>query len=112
MKKVVIVMIAVAVCLSVVGIVAAADVMKKPAATMQQVIKPGTIQPGMLFTCPVGWSKKPNVLACVPSKPAPITCPTGYQYYEKLTCSASTFFGGCQADGCEIGCFKPPDPPR
>jgi|WetSurSiteA1Bulk_404760.scaffolds.fasta_scaffold93042_1 hypothetical protein len=65
-----------------------------------------------LFKCPTGWQKKPNALACTPSKPAPITCPKGYTYYEKLTCSASTFFGGCQSEGCEVGCFKAPEPPK
>jgi hypothetical protein len=109
MKKILMVIIAVTFCLTMVGIAAATDAVK-PGATMQ--IKAAPIQPGMLFTCPVGWTKKANVLACVPAKPAPIKCPTGYQYYEKLNCTASTFFGGCQADGCEIGCFKPPAPPK
>lgn len=111
MKKVLMVLIIAAFCIAMAGIAFAAEAVK-PATTMQQVIKPGTIQPGMLFTCPVGWTKKANVLACVPSKPAPITCPKGYQYYEKLTCTASTFFGGCQSEGCEIGCFQPPAPPK
>jgi hypothetical protein len=110
MKKVFIVMIAVVFCLSFVGIVAAAEVVKKPGTTMQQV--PGTTQPVPIFMCPTGWTKKPNAFACVPSKPAPINCPAGYQYYEKLACSASTFFGGCQVEGCEVGCFKPPEPPK
>lgn len=106
MKKVLVVMIAVAFCLSFVGMAAAADVMTKPGTTMQQA------PPVPIFMCPVGWTKKPNELACVPSKPAPLKCPAGYQYYEKLKCTASTFFGGCQAEGCEVGCFKPPAPPK
>ena len=110
MKKIIMVIVAVTFCITMVGIAGAVDAVKS-SPTMQQ-IKPGVIQPGMLFTCPVGWTKKANVFACMPSKPTPITCPKGYQYYEKLTCTASTFFGGCQSDGCEIGCFMPPAPPK
>jgi hypothetical protein len=109
MKKIIMMIIVVTFCFTMIGIAGAADVVK-PGTTQQLV--PGAIKPGMLFTCPVGWTKKPNVLACVPSKPTPITCPKGYKYYEKLTCTASTFFGGCQVDGCEIGCFLPPEPPK
>lgn len=60
------------------------------------------------FQCPIGWQKKPNTtdLACVPAKPPAIKCPDGYQYYESLKCTAESFFGGCQARGCEIGCSK------
>ncbi|MBM4146355.1 MAG: hypothetical protein FJ240_08800 [Nitrospira sp.] len=104
MKIIIMIMVIATFCLTMIGIAVAAEAVK-PSAEIQQ-IKPGVIPPGVIFTCPVGWTKKPNVLACVPSKPAPITCPKGYQYYEKLTCTASTFFGGCQADGCEIGCYK------
>lgn len=110
MKKILMVIVAVTFCITMVGIAAATDVVK-PSAIMQKE-KAAPIPPGMFFTCPVGWTKKANVLACVPSKPAPIKCPTGYQYYEKLNCTANTFFGGCQADGCEIGCFKPAEPPK
>jgi hypothetical protein len=110
MKKVFIVMVVISFCLIMAGIAGAVEAVKKPAATMQQV--PGTTQPVPIFTCPTGWTKKANALVCVPSKPAPINCPAGYKYYEKLTCSASTFFGGCQAEGCEVGCFKPPEPPK
>jgi hypothetical protein len=109
MKKIIIVMVVISFCLTMAGIAGAAEAVK-PGAIMQQV--PGTIPPGVLFVCPAGWHQKPNALACVPNKPSPITCPKGYQYYEKLTCSASTFFGGCQAEGCEVGCFKPPEPPK
>jgi len=109
MKKIIIVMVVISFCIAMAGIAGAAEAVK-PGTTMQQV--PGTIPPGTLFVCPTGWTKKPNALACVPSKPSPINCPAGYQYYEKLTCSASTFFGGCQVEGCEVGCFKPPAPPK
>jgi hypothetical protein len=110
MKKIIMVMVVIAFCLTITGIAGAAEAVKP--ATGAQQLKPGTFQPGMIFTCPTGWTKKANMLACVPSKPAPISCPKGYQYYEKLTCTASTFFGGCQSDGCEIGCFQPPAPPK
>jgi hypothetical protein len=103
MKKIIMVIVALTFCISIVGIAIAADAVK-PATTMQQLIKPGTIQPGMLFTCPVGWTKKTNVLACVPSKPTPITCPQGYQYYETLNCIGTGGLDYCR--GCEIGCYK------
>jgi hypothetical protein len=110
MRKIFVVMLVISFCLIMAGIAGAAEAVK-PATGVQQII-PGTVQPGILFVCPAGWHQKPNALACVPNKPSPITCPKGYQYYEKLTCSASTFFGGCQAEGCEVGCFKPPVPPK
>lgn len=102
MKKVLMVLIIAAFCLAMVGIAVAVDAVKSSPA--MQVIKPGTIQPGMIFTCPVGWTKKPNVLACVPSKPTPIACPKGYQYYETLNCIGTGGLDYCR--GCEIGCYK------
>jgi len=117
MKKVLVVMIAVAFCLSFVGMVAAVDVVKQPVETMQQFAQGGSVTSGAgvpvlyKFLCPTGWTKKANTpYTCVPSKPAPIHCPAGYQYYEYLNCTAGMLPGGGNSPcaGCEVGCFKIP----
>lgn len=110
MKKLIMVMAVAAFCLSIAGIAGAVDVGNKPGATMQQV--PGTFPPPVpIFACPAGWHNKPNAsMTCIPNKPAPITCPTGYQYFEQLTCTGTGGLDYCR--GCEVGCFKPPEPPK
>ena len=108
MKKIVIVMVVISFCLIMAGIAGAVEAVKKPVATMQQV--PGTTQPVPILFCPTGWTKKANALVCVPSKPAPITCPKGYQYYEQLTCTGTGGMDYCK--GCQVWCEKPPQVPN
>lgn len=109
MKKIIMVIVAVTFCFTMVGIAGAAEAVK-PGTTMQQ---PGIPQPVPVFNCPAGWTKKANALACVPSKPAPITCPKGYQYYEHLKCDLLQLPNAAyQCLGCEIGCSKIQEPPR
>jgi len=100
------VMAVAAFCLSIAGIAGAADVGIKPGTTMQPV--PGTFPPPVpIFACPAGWHKKPNVsMTCIPNKPAPITCPKGYQYNEALSCEY--YSNTCR--GCSVGCI--PIPPN
>ena len=112
MKKIIIVMVAISFCLIMAGIAGAAEAVK-PGGTTTQQLPPGTQQPVPLFVCPAGWTKKPNALACVPSKPAPIKCPKGYQYYENLKCDQLQLPNAAyQCIGCDIGCSKIQEPPR
>lgn len=76
-------------------------------ATQKEAPKQLQQQPMPVVSCPAGWHKKPGTtfLVCVPNKPAPISCPKGYQYYEKLTCSAGTVgeLGQLEpCDGCKV----------
>lgn len=106
MKKIIMVMVVVTFCCTMVGIAGAAEAVKPgTGTTMQQV--PGTVTPVPVFVCPAGWHKKPNVImTCMPNKPAPITCPKGYEYFEALSCTL--YANTCS--GCIVGCT--PIPPR
>ena len=102
MKKIFAIIIVATFCLAMGGIADAAEAVK-PDTTIQKIPVPSAFK---LF-CPTGWTKKPNELVCVPSKPKALNCPKGYEYYEALQC-APYEYGGCKAKGCEIGCRIPP----
>ncbi len=53
-----------------------------------------------IYPCPAGWHRKANTgsekIACIPDQPT-MPCPEGWVYY---------------FTGCEVGCYKPAEPPK